>query len=399
MKKIFCLILLIINYQLLIINSTCAQTALPADRDSSRLRISLLTCTPGEELYSTFGHSAFRVIDSNSVSDIVYNYGTFNFDDEGFYLKFVRGKLLYYISPESFAGFKQDKQFENRGITEQVLNLTASEKISIRHFLNENLKEENRYYKYDFFFDNCTTRLRDILHNIPRIKKQPDSNFFQKPVMPAGTTFRQAIHQYLDQNGQRWSELGIDILLGLPCDAVMTVEQMQFLPDNLMKSLDSSRQTIVLSHQNLYPVLQNDKNTTLTPLVIFSLLLLCIILISLIRSKWANYFLQGFDGLVFFITGVLGIIIILMWTATDHSMCKNNFNLLWAWPMHTVMAFFISSKKRWVQLYFTFTAIGYLLVLLLWFFLPQQMNPGLIPILILLIYRSTRLGMIPVNSL
>ena len=399
MKKIFCLILLIINYQLLIINSISAQPALPTDRDSSRLRISLLTCTPGEELYSTFGHSAFRVIDSNSVSDIVYNYGTFNFDDEGFYLKFVRGKLLYYISPESFAGFKQDKQFENRGITEQVLNLTASEKISIRHFLNENLKEENRYYKYDFFFDNCTTRLRDILHNIPRIKKQPDSNFFQKPVMPAGTTFRQAIHQYLDQNGQRWSELGIDILLGLPCDAVMTVEQMQFLPDNLMKSLDSSRQTIVLSHQNLYPVLQNDKNTTLTPLVIFSLLLLCIILISLIRSKWANYFLQGFDGLVFFITGVLGIIIILMWTATDHSMCKNNFNLLWAWPMHTVMAFFISSKKRWVQLYFTFTAIGYLLVLLLWFFLPQQMNPGLIPILILLIYRSTRLGMIPVNSL
>ncbi len=399
MKKIFCLILLIINYQLLIINSTCAQPALPADRDSSRLRISLLTCTPGEELYSTFGHSAFRVIDSNSVSDIVYNYGTFNFDDEGFYLKFVRGKLLYYISPESFAGFKQDKQFENRGITEQVLNLTASEKISIRHFLNENLKEENRYYKYDFFFDNCTTRLRDILHNIPRIKKQPDSNFCQKPVMPPGTTFRQAIHQYLDQNGQRWSELGIDILLGLPCDAVMTVEQMQFLPDNLMKSLDSSRQTMVLSHQNLYPVLQNDKNTTLTPLVIFSLLLLSIILISLIRSKWANYFLQGFDGLVFFITGVLGIIIILMWTATDHSMCKNNFNLLWAWPMHTVMAFFISSKKRWIQLYFTFTAIGYLLVLLLWFFLPQQMNPGLIPILILLIYRSTRLGMIPANSL
>ncbi len=393
MKKIFCLILLIINYQLLIINSTSAQPALPANRDSSRLRISLLTCTPGEELYATFGHSAFRVIDSNSVSDIVYNYGTFNFDDEGFYLKFVRGKLLYYISPESFAGFKQDKQIENRGITEQVLNLTASEKISIRHFLNENLKEENRYYKYDFFFDNCTTRLRDIL------KKQHDSSFCQEPVMPAGTTFRQAIHQYLDQNGQRWSELGIDILMGLPCDAVMTVEQMQFLPDNLMKSLDSSNHLMVLSHQNLYPVLQNDKNSTFTPLVIFSLLLLCLILISLISSKWVNYFLQGFDGLVFFITGVLGIIIILMWTATDHSMCKNNFNLLWAWPMHTVMAFFISSKKRWVQLYFTFTAIGYLLVLLLWFFLPQQMNPGLIPILILLIYRSTRLGMIPANSL
>ena len=95
MKKIILCVLLIINYQLLIINSVRAQ-------DSSRLRISLLTCTPGEELYATFGHSAFRVIDSNSVTDIVYNYGTFNFDDDGFYMKFIRGKLLYYVSAERF---------------------------------------------------------------------------------------------------------------------------------------------------------------------------------------------------------------------------------------------------------------------------------------------------------
>lgn len=271
MKKI-----LRIYFFFFLIISFCLVPEQSFTQDSSRLRISLLTCTPGEELYSTFGHSAYRVIDSNSVTDIVYNYGTFNFDDDGFYLKFVRGKLLYYVSAEYFADFKYLYQSTNRGITEQVLNLSAAEKISIRHFLNENLKEENKYYKYDFFFDNCTTRLRDIL------KKQHDSSFCSKPVMQQGSRFRQAIHQYLDRNGKDWSKLGIDILLGQPCDAVMTAEQMQFLPDNLMISLDSSINPVVVSKQNLYPIEENEnKNSFFTPLVVFSILLIVIVLTGL----------------------------------------------------------------------------------------------------------------------
>ena len=354
-------------------------------QDSSRLRISLLTCTPGEELYSTFGHSAFRVVDSNSVTDIVYNYGTFNFDDDGFYLKFIRGKLLYYVSAERFDGFKYTYQSTNRGITEQVLNLPASEKISIRHFLNENLKEENKYYKYDFFFDNCTSRLRDIL------KKQHDSAFCQRPVMPKGSRFRQAIHEYLDKNGKYWSELGIDILLGQPCDAVMTAEQMQFLPDNLMKSLDSSNANhrMVLSEQNLYPItIEKDQKTFFTPFIVFSLLFILVFLCTVWKNRYARIFLQGFDGIFFFVTGSLGILLILMWTCTDHSMCKNNFNLLWALPTHFIAAFFVNSKKNWVIKYFGLTAIAGIIVLLAWAFLPQQMNNGLIPIVLLLIYRS-----------
>ena len=378
MKKIFLIVFLIINYQLLIINSTKAQ-------DSSRLQISLLTCTPGEELYSTFGHSAYRVIDSNSVTDIVYNYGTFNFGDDGFYLKFIRGKLLYYLSTEDFRSFKAFYQSENRGITEQVLNLTGAEKINIRRFLNENLKEENKYYKYDFFLDNCTTRLRDIL------KKEHDSAFCQKPVMPVGSRFRQAIHQYLNANGKDWSKLGIDILLGQPCDAVMTPEQMQFLPENFMKSLDSSNanHNLVLSETNFYPItIENTKSGFFTPMVVFSLLFIIIVLIGFWKHPTARAFLLGFDGMIFFFTGLLGIILILMWTATDHSMTKNNFNLLWAWPTHAVMAFFVNSRKNWARKYFKFTAIILGLVLLAWFFLPQQMNNALIPVVLLLIWRS-----------
>jgi len=360
-------------------------------QDSSRIRISLLTCTPGEDLYSTFGHTAIRVIDSNSVTDIVYNYGTFNFEEPGFYTKFIRGKLLYYVSAEhfydrdGFMGFKTFYQSQNRGITEQVLDLSAEEKKSIQHFLNENIKEENKYYKYDFLFDNCTTRIRDIL------KKQHDSTFTQTPVMQSGSRFRQAIHQYLDKNNKDWSKLGIDILLGQPCDAVMTAEQMQFLPDNLMKSLDSSKNKDVLSSENLYPVVNADnKKSFFTPFVVFTLLFAFIVLLGFVKNKWAQAFLQGFDGLFFFVTGVLGIVLIFMWTGTDHQMCKNNFNLLWAWPTHTVAAFFVNSKKTWVKKYFKFTAIALMAVLISWYFLPQQMNNGLIPIVLLLIYRSIK---------
>lgn len=377
-------LLFIFNSSFLILNSAFAQ-------DSSHLRISLLTCTPGEELYSTFGHSAFRIVDSSKAfnddwRDAVYNYGTFNFDDDGFYLKFVQGKLLYFVTAEQFDIFKNDYQYnQKRGITEQVLDLSAAEKISIQQFLNNNLKEENKYYKYDFFFDNCTTRLRDI------IKKQHDSSFCRVAVMPAGSRFRQAIHQYLDKNNKDWSKLGIDILLGRRCDWVMTAEQMQFLPDNLMKSLDSSDHKMVLSSQNLYAIPnENAKGSLFTPMVVFSLLSIFIILLGYSKNKWVQAFLNGFDGLFFFLTGVLGIILIFMWFGTDHSMTKDNYNLLWAWPTHVLMAFFINSKKSWVRKYFAFTAVALLLVLLSWFFLPQQMNNGLIPIILLLIYRSVK---------
>lgn len=352
-------------------------------QDSSHVRISLLTCTPGDELYSTFGHSAIRIVDSSNTSDIVYNYGTFNFEDEGFYIKFARGKLLYYASTEYFSDFKNEYQYTNRGIIEQVLDLTPAEKITVQNFLNNNIKEENKYYKYDFFFDNCTTRLRDI------IKKNHDSTFTVKPVMPLGTTFRNAIHQYLDKNEKEWSKLSIDILLGKPCDAVMTAEQMQFLPDNLMISLDSASHPLVLSHQNLYPVNnENTKGSLFTPLNIFILLLIVIVAASLSKNKFILSCLHGFDGLFFFLTGVLGIVLILMWTATDHSMTKQNFNLLWAWPTHAIAAFFVTSKKSWVRKYFTFTALVMAIVLLVWFFLPQQLNKSLIPLVLLLIYRS-----------
>ena len=181
-----------------------------AQNDSCHLRVSLLTCTPGEELYSTFGHSAVRITDSVSNSDIVYNYGTFNFDEPGFYTKFIRGKLSFYLSTDDFDSFKYSYQQENRGITEQVLNLTCTEKYNMLMLLQANLMGQNRFYKYDFTFDNCTTRLRDLL------EKTADSPVHFGEVLQTKSTFRDLIYEYLDYNDKQWSKLGIDILLGKP---------------------------------------------------------------------------------------------------------------------------------------------------------------------------------------
>ncbi|MFT3910583.1 MAG: DUF4105 domain-containing protein [Ferruginibacter sp.] len=359
-------------------------------QDSSHLRISLLTCTPGDELYSTFGHSALRIVDSSrrddtgKFSDIVYNYGTFNFDDEGFYLKFIRGKLLYYISRAYFDEFVYEYQESNRGITEQLLDLSPQEKINILHTLLENLKEENKFYKYDFFLDNCTTRLRDIIIKL----KQPTPAL--PAVMPLNTTFRNAIHLYLNNNKQYWSKLGIDILLGAPTDAVMTKEQQQFLPDNLMKALDSTRNVkVVSSSSNLYRLPQPISNFSwFTPIVFFVLLLLLFIALGLSKNKRVQMILSGLDGFLFFIVGLLGILLIFMMTATDHSMTRNNYNILWAWPTHIIISFFINSKRKIVKKYFLVSAVCLVFLLLSWFFLPQQMSPALIPFVVLLLYRS-----------
>ena len=352
-------------------------------QDSSRIRISLLTCTPGEELYATFGHSALRIIDSNSVTDHVYNFGTFNFDDAGFYLKFIKGQLKYYVNVEEFDDFKFDYIAENRGITEQVLNFTPAEKITIHRALIENIKEENKFYMYDFFYDNCTTRLRDI------IVKYHHPSPVLPAVMPTTYTFRNAIHQYLDDNHKDWSKFGIDILLGAPTDAVMTNAQQEFLPENLMKALDSTKNTTIVStSKNLYVLGEtNNKSSLFTPLVLFSLFLLVFVFLSFFKNKNALNILSLLDSFLFFTVGLLGIILVLMWVGTDHIMTKNNYNLLFAWPMHIVYAFFMHKNTKRVKTYSLLVAVFLILFLCCWFFVAQKMNNALLPLIVLMIWR------------
>ena len=352
-------------------------------QDSSRLRISLLTCSPGEELYSIFGHSAVRIIDSNSVTDYIYNFGTFDFDQEGFYLKFMRGKLLYFVSAERTDDFINAYAYEKRGITEQVLNLSATEKKKIQHALNENLKPENRFYKYDFFLDNCTTRLRDLISN------SKSTSPILPAVMPQQTTYRQAIHHYLEKGNQHWSELGIDILLGARTDKIMTSSEQQFLPDNLMYSIDSCKNIELVKEKSILysPLIETEKDAFFSPLNCFLLLLIFIFCIGFIKHPISQKFLNTFDVLFFIATGLLGVILILMWVATDHSMTKNNLNLFWALPTNLWVAFQLNRNRRWILNYLRVVVVISSLLLVFWRFLPQEFNISLIPIVILIIWR------------
>ena len=358
-----------------------------AQQDSCHLQISLLTVMPGEELYSTFGHSALRITDTVTHQDIVYNYGTFNFDDPDFYTKFIRGKLLYYLSTDRFDSFVLENQQDNRGITEQILNLSCEQKRNIIGLLEANMMAQNRFYKYDFLFDNCTTRLRDL------VEKASDSTVHFGKALNTEVSFRNLIYEYLNKNDKQWSKLGIDILLGAKTDAIATPYQVMFLPDYLMKTFDSSTinsQPLVTDKHSLFKInySQNEKNNLTHPFFLFICLFVLIAFLSFSKSGFIQKFLASFDALLFFIVGLLGVLILFMWFGTDHIMCRNNYNLLWAWPMNIVAAFYIHSKRKWPQIYFLIYAIFNIVLIALWSFIPQHLNFALIPILAILIFRS-----------
>src|ERR1700754_237019 len=198
MKCIRLLLLLVVLHQA---SFSVAQT------DSCHLHISLLTCSPGEELYSSFGHTAIRVSDRATGMDIVFNYGTFDDSDSYFYLKFTRGLMLYALSAYSFRDFQYEYKMQNLGVIEQTLQLSCDEKNKLLKQLQQNAQEANRYYYYYFLDDNCTTRAKDM------IRKNAAAGLTLNNILPTDRpTFRNLIHSYLDKSDQPWSKLGIDIL-------------------------------------------------------------------------------------------------------------------------------------------------------------------------------------------
>lgn len=385
MKKFFGFLLLF----------TISVSYVQAQHDSCHLQISLLTCAPGEELYSTFGHSALRVQERASGIDIIFNYGTFQFGPD-FYKKFVRGKLLYYVSIEEFSSFREQYQFESRSMQEQILQLSCTDKQQLFAALKTNAAEANKYYRYDFLFDNCSTRLRDI------VKANTTGTVRFANILPAKIpTFRNLLYTYLDNGGQHWSKFGIDLLLGSRLDIKVTNEQAMFLPDYLLKGfanasvsskpLASPPQTILQMPTPLRG------NSILQPMVVLSALLLLVIILSFMPSVKAQKALAFFDFLLFLILGLTGCLLIFMWTATDHALCKNNYNLLWALPTHAAAAFFLRSNGKLISYYLLATIVVQAFLVVGWIFLPQEFNLAFLPLVLLVLLRSWLIILKPFN--
>jgi len=359
-----------------------------AQTEPKGIRVSLLTCAPGPELYSTFGHTAIRIVDSTTFSDVVYNYGvigeTLNFDNPRFYVRFMQGKIKYMLDAYSFRDFLYEYQMEQRSVTEQELNLSDTQKQELLDKLNINLKEENRYYKYDFWLDNCSTRPRNLLYTTLSGLR------LEKNIVPSNTTPRMLIHSYLDKAGQCWSKLGIDILLGQLMDKAIDDQGAMFLPDYLMKGLDNTDndgKPIVVSKKTILdlpsPIEPSSNYAPLITIGLFSLLYSSLYWLS--RKKKNTY--KILDSFLFFMTGLLGILLLVMWTMTDHTVCKNNWNIMWAIPTNIIVAFLNQKIRSWLPKYFLLCFIVSIVLVGGWFWLPQSFNIALLPLVLLLTYR------------
>ena len=348
----------------------------------------MLTCAPGDELYSLFGHTALRITDDTKGTDIIYNYGTFDFNDPDFYTKFVRGKLDYFLSAENVSGFLYEYQMTGRSVIEQELLLSDSVQQVIADAIAKNLEGSNKYYKYDFLYDNCTSRIKDILvsHAGMRVDKR---------LVPEGTSFRDMLHEYLDRSGLGWTKLGIDIILAVPADKKVTINESMFLPDYLMYGIDSSvYSNPVLSEKRKLldiPAIDNRESNN-RPVYILSVIALAAILLSFAKTPLAKKITHIIDRLLFLLTGCIGLLLLFLWFGTDHTAFAGNYNLLWAIPVNIVPAFMISWKRRWLKKYFLITAIIYGLLLASWFWLPQQLNIALAPVALLLLFTTARLS-------
>ncbi|MBB5282639.1 hypothetical protein HNQ92_000760 [Rhabdobacter roseus] len=366
---------------LLLALSTSAQIPL-----SDRAEISVITCGPYQgELYSAFGHSAIRVHDPEAGVDLAYNYGVFQFNS-AFYLNFTRGHLLYNLGVYPYDRFRDFYISQNRYVHEQLLNLRAEQKQKVADYLYHNAQPENATYRYDYFYNNCATKVRDVFVVLFR-----DSLKFDGTYVTTSYSLRDLTDIYLAQ--QPWGDLGIDICLGLPMDKKITPFEYMFLPDYVESGFDHATLNGVALVKEKKVIYEAAPETVsfrwFHPWLVFGLFLLFTLVLS--YSDWQKKKLtKWFDVALFSIAGWVGVLLLFLWTATDHRAAANNFNLLWAFPLHALAAIFLLRKQFYPLLSNYFRVFGILSVatLLLWFVLPQRLNVYLIPFVVALGVRA-----------
>ncbi len=356
--------------------------------DSSHLRVSLVTCGPGEEVWETFGHTAIRVTDSVRGTDNVYNYGTFAFADD-FLIKFVRGKLLYSLSYYPYINFIPEYVEAHRSVEEQVLLLDGRQKQQLYEFLQWNAQEENRYYKYDFFFDNCATRIRDVF------PKGLGKDFHFASVLPAGhpLSYRNIINQYFYR--VHWQRFGVNILLGSRIDKIMTNEEIMFLPDFLRDGVTRANlagKPVSTSPELVIPGAKPEPAGINEPLIV--MIMVAVLTIAGLSMPKLGRLGNLMSRLLLLVTGFIGCFILVMWFGTDHQACQNNFNLLWALPTNIFIAFASwKRKERYVLIAAFLVMVSLVLHLLKIQEMPLlELSPLLVALLAVygMIYRKNR---------
>lgn len=369
--SLFCFLVIISSF-----STAKAQDTLP-QRDS--IEISILTCGTGTaEVYQAYGHTGIRVRNFSENTDKVYNYGMFSFGDD-FLVKFVRGKLLYFVATENFNDFMQDYIYYGRSVREQILNLNTEQKEKLSAALVNNALPENRYYLYDFIYNNCSSQPRDLIRNTI------GEDFRFKTLATENTeTIRELVDKHMTYN--EWLDFGIDLLLGVRFDKVADADTRMFLPAELMTEFDSTEYNgvpIVKDSRIVYQGEEQPIPMLLDPTVAFWLLLAVVLLIQIFVKN--SLILRIVSLKILTITGIVGWILTFMWFGTDHYMTKWNLNLLWAMPVYFPFAFFFYKAKTSLFWKSLIQICRLILVLLLigWCWNPQQYHSAVIPIILL----------------
>jgi len=373
--------LLFIVFQLFVIDKTLA--------NPDSVKISLLTFGKGKSVADVWGHTGIRVLNADKGTDLVYNYGTYDFNQPNFLLKFLRGKLKYSLSFNDFEQTIRFYTFYHRDVFEQVLNLNREEKIKLMELLEENYLPENRYYLYDFFYDNCSTRPLSIITNSIQSKLLLSENKENK-------TFR----QYLDEEiiDKPWLDFGIDLILGINADKNPERFQKSFLPLNLKSELsksqilkDGQNESFVLMDKTIasFDHVQSSFPLLLKPASIFTFLFVLEILIfGFFFFKSPKLFLI-YDKIWFMIALIAGLIITFLWFFTDHTATKSNLNYLVFNPLY--LFFFIKNEKLRYGISVVLS-VSLLIILLGFAILPQEFNLAVLPIAGLLLLKIVKFG-------
>ena len=291
-------------------NGVLAQSDEQDTRDS--VEIGIITCSPHEEIYSLYGHTAIRYKNYTNGDDLIFNYGIFNFKKPHFALRFIFGKTDYELGVAPTMPFLSYYAKWGSSVTEQVLNLTEEEKARIFRALSINYRDENRTYRYNYFYDNCSTRPRDI------VERNIDGEIIYHPREDYHPTYREMIREKTSRHP--WAAFGNDVLLGIGADKETNMREQQFLPDNLLFSLSSAsitrngkeeplvKETRVLVAPGVQVV---ESGFPLTPTHCALILLAIIILVSIYEYR-AGMTLNKFDALLMLLSGTAGIILFLM---------------------------------------------------------------------------------------
>ncbi|MDX9880946.1 MAG: DUF4105 domain-containing protein [Prolixibacteraceae bacterium] len=345
---------------------------------SDKAVVSILTCGPNKEIYALYGHTAIRVSDPVRNIDLAFNYGVFSFDKPNFIYRFAKGETDYLLYPYQFLDFFSGYQKDQRSVYEQVLNLTQKEKQQLFDFLIWNAREENREYRYNFFFDNCASRVRDV------VEKQVEGEIIFPEKSDNPKTFRQLIKMY--HRRDRWLNFGIDLVVCAPADRFATPYEEMFLPGYLMAHFaraqiqdENGNKPLVTETRTLFETTlpkQSPAFSIASPGIVFLLIVLLVVCISVCQFRKSKI-PAGADYLVYGVNGLMGLILLWFVLYSEHPAMSPNYNLVWAMPLNLLFAVVWAVKKwrpvtRW---YHVFMLVWMLLFVIFGSLLPQSFHP------------------------